>query len=489
MEIYELNAKEIHVGLRRKDFSAREVAQAHLCRIEDTDGIIHSFVTVTGKLALESADAVDKALKQGRELHALSGVPVALKDNMSTSGITTTCSSQMLKAYVPPYNATVVEKLLSSGALILGKTNLDEFAMGSSTENSAFFTTRNPYDQERVPGGSSGGSAAAVASGQAVLAFGSDTGGSIRQPAAFCGIVGVKPTYGLVSRYGLVAFASSLDQIGPFARNVSDAMWALQAIAGYDPLDSTSTENTYVDWAAPLNKGIEGLKVGIPVEYFNAGLEPGVESAVRDAVRVFEQLGARVESISLPHTSYALPTYYIVAPAEASSNLARFDGIRFGFRAEDTCDQHELITMSRSQGFGAEVKRRIMLGTYALSSGYYDAYYGQAQKVRTLIKQDFDTAFNQVDVIISPTTPTTAFKVGARVDDPLSMYMADLCTFAANLAGIPALSLNCGFSQGLPVGLQLMGKAFSEMTLLQAAYAYEQIVGLNSRPVLKGGNS
>ena len=489
MKIYELNISEIHRGLRHKDFSAREVAQAHLYRIEETDKDLNAFVTITAENALRAADAVDAQLSRGENLHPLSGIPVAIKDNMCTMDVRTTCSSRMLENFVPPYSATVVNKLEQAGAVLLGKTNLDEFAMGSSTENSAFFTTCNPHDLSRVPGGSSGGSAVAVAAGQAVIALGSDTGGSIRQPAAFCGIVGLKPSYGLVSRYGLVAFASSLDQIGPFARTVSDAAWALEAIMGHDPLDSTSVLNAPVDWSQPLDKGIKGLRVGVPREYFAEGMEPTVLQAVKEAIKVFERLGAEISEISLPHTSYALPTYYIIAPAEASSNLARFDGVRYGFRAEGATTQAELISLSRSQGFGPEVKRRTMLGTYALSSGYYDAYYGKAQKVRTLIRQDFDNVFSQVDMIISPTSPTTAFKVGAKVDDPLSMYMADLCTFAANLAGIPALSLNCGFVEGLPVGLQLMGRAFSEMMLLQAAFAYEQTVKLPQRPVFKGGVS
>lgn len=489
MKIYELNASEIHKGLRHKNFSAREVAQAHLYRIEQTDKDLKAFVTVTTEQALRAADAVDAKLSRGEELHPLSGIPVAIKDNMCTMGVKTTCSSKMLENFVPPYTATAVNKLEQAGAVVLGKTNLDEFAMGSSTENSAFFITRNPHDLARVPGGSSGGSAVAVAAGQAVIALGSDTGGSIRQPAAFCGIVGVKSTYGLISRYGLVAFASSLDQIGPLARTVSDAAWALEALAGHDPLDSTSVPNAPVDWSQPLDKGIRGLKVGVPREYFADGMEPAFAHTVKEAIKVFERLGAEISEISLPHTSYALPTYYIIAPAEASSNLARFDGVRYGFRAEGVTNQEELISLSRSQGFGPEVKRRIMLGTYALRSGYYDAYYGKAQKVRTLIRQDFDYAFSQVDIIISPTSPTTAFKVGARVNDPLSMYMSDLCTFAANLAGIPALSLNCGFVEGLPVGLQLMGRAFSEMMLLQAAFAYEQTVKLPQLPVFKGGVS
>ena len=486
MKIYELDAREIHKGLRYKNFSAREVAQAHLYRIEQTDKELKAFVTVTTEQALRSADAVDAKLSRGEKLHPLGGIPVAIKDNMCTMGVKTTCSSKMLESFVPPYSATVVNKLEQVGAVILGKTNLDEFAMGSSTENSAFFTTHNPHDLARVAGGSSGGSAVAVAAGQAVIALGSDTGGSIRQPAAFCGIVGVKPTYGLVSRYGLVAFASSLDQVGPLARTVSDAAWGLEAIMGHDPLDSTSVPNAPVDWSQPVDKGVRGLRVGVPREYFADGMQPAVVQVVKDAIKALECLGAEFSEISLPHTRYALPTYYIIAPAEASSNLARFDGVRYGLRAEGATNQEELISLSRSQGFGPEVKRRIMLGTYALSSGYYDAYYGKAQKVRTLIRQDFDNAFNKVDIIISPTSPSTAFKIGARVDDPLSMYMADICTFAANLAGIPALSLNCGFVDGLPVGLQLMGSAFSEMMLLQAAFAYEQTVKLPHLPVFKG---
>ena len=488
MKIYELDARELHRGLRDKEFSAEEIALAHLKRIDRTEPTLKAFVTRTSDMAIASARDIDLRIARGEGLLPLAGIPVAIKDNMCTAGIRTTCSSRMLETFVPPYTATTVQKLIGDGALIMGKTNLDEFAMGSSTENSAFFTTKNPWDMARVPGGSSGGSAAAVAAGQAVLALGSDTGGSIRQPAAFCGVVGVKPTYGLVSRYGLIAFASSLDQVGPFARTVTDAAWALQAISGCDPLDSTSTESS-IDWHSPLDTGVKKMRVGVPKEYLAEGTEPGVRKVLEIAIKQLEELGASVEECSLPHTSYALPTYYIIAPAEASSNLARFDGIRFGSRAESGGDQQELITLSRSEGFGDEVKRRIMLGTYALSSGYYDAYYGKAQRVRTLILQDFRDAFAKYDVLLSPTSPTVAFKAGDRTDDPLSMYMADLCTFAANLAGIPALSLNGGFSEGLPAGIQLMGPCYSEMKLFQVAFALEQSLGLSSRPVFKGGET
>jgi aspartyl-tRNA(Asn)/glutamyl-tRNA(Gln) amidotransferase subunit A len=479
---------ELHAGLGAREFSAEEVARAHLARIDNTDTDLKAFVTLTPEKALTAARAIDARLAAGEDPPLLAGIPVALKDNLCTEGITTTCSSRMLEGFIPPYTATAVKKLLDQGVLVMGKTNLDEFAMGSSTENSAFFTTRNPWDLARVPGGSSGGSAAAVAAGQAVFALGSDTGGSIRQPASFCGLVGVKPSYGLVSRYGLVAFASSLDQVGPLARTVSDSLWALKAICGKDPRDATSVADP-IDWDIPLGHSIAGLRVGVPREYMSERTAPGVKKVVNQVIKHLESLGAGVEESTLPHTSYALPTYYIIAPAEASSNLARFDGVRYGFRARGDQDQRDLITQSRSEGFGSEVKRRIMLGTYALSSGYYDAYYGKAQKVRTLIRQDFDAAFEKYDVLLSPTSPTVAFRIGERAGDPLSMYMADLCTFAANLAGIPALSMNGGYSESLPVGIQLMGPSFSEMTLFRVAYALEQSLGLSSRPVYKGGGA
>lgn len=473
MELYQLTAKDIHVGLRRKDFSAREVAQAHLYRVDDIDHELKAFITVTPEKALLAADKVDALIARGEVIHKLSGVPIAIKDNICTQGIPTTCGSRMLEHFVPPYSATAVKRLCDLGVVIVGKTNLDEFAMGSSTENSAFGVTKNPHCMSRVAGGSSGGSAAAVASGQAVLALGSDTGGSIRQPAAFCGVVGLKTTYGLVSRFGLIAFASSLDHIGPLARTVSDAAWALQAITGLDPRDSTSVAPN-IDSSQPLAAGVKGKIIGIPKEYFGPGVDKDVAEQVKRAIKVFEGLGAETVDISLPHTDYSLPAYHLIATAEASSNLSRYDGVRYGFRASGAESTDELIKLSRSQGFGAEVKRRIMLGTYALSKGHHDAYYSKAQKVRTLIRADFTKAFSQVDIIVTPTTPTTAFTIGSKIEDPLAMYRADIYTVSANLAGIPAVSLNCGFVDGLPVGLQLMGPALSEILLLQAAFAYEQ---------------
>jgi len=473
MELYELTAKDIHVGLRRKDFSAREVAQAHLYRIADIDHELKAFITLTPEHALLAADKVDALIARGEAIHQLSGVPIAIKDNICTQGIPTTCGSRMLEHFVPPYSATAVKRLFDLGVVLIGKTNLDEFAMGSSTENSAFAVTKNPHCMSRVAGGSSGGSAAAVASGQAVLALGSDTGGSIRQPAAFCGVVGLKPTYGLVSRFGLIAFASSLDHIGPLARTVSDAAWALQAITGLDPRDSSSVAHS-IDWSQPLAAGVKGKIIGIPKEYFGPGVDQDVAEQVKRAIKVFEGLGAETVDISLPNTDYSLPAYHLIATAEASSNLSRFDGVRYGYRASGAESADEMIKLSRSQGFGAEVKRRIMLGTYALSKGHHDAFYSKAQKVRTLIRADITKAFSQVDIIVTPTTPTTAFAIGSRIEDPLAMYRADIYTVSANLAGIPAVSLNCGFVGGLPVGLQLMGPALSEILLLQAAFAYEQ---------------
>jgi aspartyl-tRNA(Asn)/glutamyl-tRNA(Gln) amidotransferase subunit A len=471
-------AHELHRLLTKKEVSARELAEAFLSRLEAVEERVKAFVTVTRELALAQAEAVDKKLSRGEEIGPLEGIPAALKDNLCTRGLRTTCSSRMLAEWVPPYSATVVERLQQAGLVLVGKTNMDEFAMGSSTENSAFFPTRNPWDLERVPGGSSGGSAAAVAAGQAVYALGSDTGGSIRQPAAFCGVVGLKPTYGRVSRYGLVAFASSLDQIGPLTRDVTDCALVLAAIAGHDPRDSTSAPVEVPDYAAGLGDGrLEGLKIGVPREYFGPGIEPGVKEAVEGALRRLEEAGARCEETSLPHTTYALPAYYLVAPAEASSNLARYDGVQYGFRspADNVVDMYR---RTRRLGFGPEVKRRIMLGTYALSAGYYDAYYLKALKVRRLIKEDFDRAFARYDVLITPTAPTVAFRLGEKVGDPLAMYLSDLCTIPVNMAGLPGLSVPCGLVNGLPVGLQIIGPPFSEGLLLKVGYAVEKACNL-----------
>nr|WP_242947888.1 Asp-tRNA(Asn)/Glu-tRNA(Gln) amidotransferase subunit GatA [Carboxydocella sp. ULO1] len=460
--------------LVRKEISSVELTRAILDRIEQVDNQVQAFVTVTREQALAQAEEIDRRRQQGEELGPLAGIPFALKDNMCTRGIRTTCSSKILHNFIPPYNATVWDRLQAAGAVLVGKTNLDEFAMGSSTENSGFFPTHNPYDLERVPGGSSGGSAAAVAAGEALFSLGSDTGGSIRQPAAFCGLVGLKPTYGLVSRYGLIAFASSLDQIGPFARTVRDCALITQTIAGHDPKDSTSAGLPVPDYLQALEGGVKGLKVGVPREYYQVeGIQPEIRAAVEKTIKALEDLGAEVGECSLPHTRYALATYYLIAPAEASSNLARYDGVQYGLRVEGE-DIVEMYKKTRSQGFGPEVKRRIMLGTYALSSGYYDAYYLKALKVRTLIKQDFDQAFARFDVLLSPTTPTVAFKFGEKAADPISMYLSDIFTMSSNLAGIPAISIPVGLTDGLPVGVQFMGKAFDEATLFRVSYAVEQ---------------
>lgn len=474
MQLYRLTAHELHDLLIKKEISAEEINNAVFERIDAVEDKIGAYVTKTKEHALKSAHVVDEQIRNGEIIAPLAGIPVAVKDNMCTNGLRTTASSKILSNFVPPYDATVVEKLAAVGAAVVGKTNLDEFAMGSSTENSAFANTRNPWDIERVPGGSSGGSAAAVSAGEAVCALGSDTGGSIRQPASFCGVVGLKPTYGAVSRYGLIAFASSLDQIGPFARDVTDCALLLEAISGHDSRDSTSANYQVPDYTAALVNDVRGLKIGVPEEYMAAGIIPEVRAAVEKAMKLLETLGAIVEYTTLPHTEYALPTYYIIAPAEASSNLARYDGVRYGFRAADVGDVIDMFMKSRSQGFGPEVKRRIMLGTYALSAGYYDAYYLKALKVRTLIKQDFDRAFEKYDLLLSPTSPSPAFRFGEKVDDPLQMYLSDICTISVNLAGIPGISLPCGFVDGMPVGLQLMGKYFDEGTLLRVAYTFEQ---------------
>ncbi len=471
-ELIRLTVAQARDLLDRSEVSAVELVEAHLAQIERLEPHLHAFITVTPDVARRQAEEADQRIARG-EGTLLTGIPVALKDNLCTVDAPTTAGSRILTGFVSPYDATVVARLREQGAVFVGKTNTDEFAMGSSTENSAFGPTRNPWDLERVPGGSSGGSAAAVAAGEAMLALGSDTGGSIRQPAGFCGIVGLKPTYGRVSRFGLIAFASSLDQIGPFARTVEDAAILLQAIAGHDPADSTSVPAPVPDYRAALTGDIRGLRIGIPSEYRVAGMDPAVEQVVEGALATLQELGAELVPVSLPHTEYALATYYIIAPSEASANLARYDGIKYGLSLPgETLLERYLRT--RGEGFGPEVKRRIMLGTYALSAGYYDAYYVKAQKVRTLIKRDFDRAFEQVDVIAAPTSPTVAFRLGERTADPLQMYLSDVFTIPANMAGLPAIAVPCGFAHGLPVSLQLMGRPFDELTLLRVAHAYEQ---------------
>lgn len=460
--------------LKTRKVSSREITQAVLDRIDAVEDKVRAFVTPTSELALQAATEADERIGRGEGIGPLTGIPIAIKDNMCTRGTKTTCSSKMLANFVPPYDATVIEKLAAAGTVMVGKTNLDEFAMGSSTENSAFFTTRNPWDLSKVPGGSSGGSAAAVAADEAIVALGSDTGGSIRQPASFCGVVGMKPTYGRVSRYGLVAFASSLDQIGPFSKDVTDCATLLQAISGKDPCDSTSVDLTVPDFSAALKDDVKGLKIGIPKELFAQGVMSEIGDAVMKAVEVLVGLGAECRELSMPIMEYTLPTYYILAPAEASSNLARFDGVRYGHRSAHATDTLSMLSKTRDEGFGAEVKQRIMIGTYALSAGYYDAYYLKAQKVRTLVRQAYDEAFSEFDVLISPTSPVPAFGIGERSDDPLAMKLADVCTIPVNMAGIPAVSINCGFHDGLPIGMQIMGKAFDEETILRVAYTFEQ---------------
>jgi aspartyl-tRNA(Asn)/glutamyl-tRNA(Gln) amidotransferase subunit A len=467
--------RELHQQLTSKQRSAVEIAQEAIDRVQALEPQLKSFLCVTPEVALAQARAVDAKIAAGEAIGLLAGIPIALKDNLCTKGIPTTCASRILEGFIPPYESTVTAKLMAAGAVALGKTNLDEFAMGSSTENSGYQVTANPWDITRVPGGSSGGSAAAVAANQAVVSLGSDTGGSIRQPAAFCGIVGLKPTYGLVSRFGLVAYASSLDQIGPFGRTVEDAAILLEAIVGYDDRDSTSLKVATPKYSELLKPELpKGLRIGIINETFGEGLDPVVADAVKKAVEHFVGLGAIVKEISCPRFRYGLPTYYVLAPSEASANLARYDGVKYGVRQE-TENLLSMYTKTRAEGFGAEVKRRIMLGTYALSAGYYDAYYLKAQKVRTLIKQDFEKAFEEVDILITPTTPSTAFKAGEKTADPLSMYLSDLMTIPVNLAGLPGISIPCGFDDnGMPIGMQLIANVLREDLLLQASYAYEQ---------------
>ena len=476
MSLHKLTLHELQDRFTKGDIAAQDIVRAYYLRINQVEPRIKAYVTLAKDSAMADAKALDKRLKGWRKTVPLMGMPIAIKDNICTEGVLTTCASRMLVTFVPPYNATVVTRLRERGYLLLGKTNLDEFAMGSSTENSAFGPSRNPWNPAYVPGGSSGGSAAAVAADECAAALGSDTGGSIRQPAALCGVVGLKPTYGRVSRYGLVAFASSLDQVGPITKDVTDAAIMMNAIAGYDPLDSTSANVPVPDYMKALKKkDVKKLRIGLPNEYFGEGLNPEVEHAVRTAVDVLKELGGEIKEISLPTTRAAVAAYYLIATAEASSNLARYDGIKYGLRTKQSNDLLDMYMKTRQEGFGPEVKRRIMLGTYALSAGYYDAYYGKAQAVRTLIRRDFDAAFKDVDLIVTPVTPTCAFKLGEKVQNPLEMYLSDIYTISVNLAGIPAISIPCGFSTaGLPIGLQLIGRPFEEDLVLRGAHAYEQ---------------
>jgi len=476
LNIEKMTAQEIRGGIIEKQFTAKEVIASYFERIYEKDTIIDGFLTLCREEALTQAAGIDEKIKKGEQLGRLGGVPIAIKDNICTNGIKTTCASRMLHDFIPPYDATVIKKLREADAIIIGKTNMDEFAMGSSTENSAFKKTRNPWDRERVPGGSSGGSAAVVSAGMAPIALGSDTGGSIRQPAAFCGVVGLKPTYGLVSRFGLIAFGSSLDQIGPLSNNVKDSALVLEAIQGEDKFDNTSVKHSITEaYMSCIEGGVKGMRIAVPVEFFQSGLDEEIAASIKESIEKFKALGAVVEDISLPITAEGLSAYYIISSAEASSNLARFDGIRYGFRTEEFGDLDELMEKSRSEGFGEEVKRRIMLGTYALSSGYYDAYYNRAQKLRKKIKEQFVKVFESYDLILSPTSPVLPFKIGEKSSDPIEMYLADIYTININLAGIPALSMPCGFSKtGLPIGLQIIGPHYGEDKIFKAAYALEQ---------------
>ncbi|MGB3403363.1 MAG: Asp-tRNA(Asn)/Glu-tRNA(Gln) amidotransferase subunit GatA [Microcoleaceae cyanobacterium] len=480
-----LSIRETHEQLTTKQRSATEITQEALKQIEAVEDKVHSFLSITADQALEQAKRIDRDIAAGEEIGLLAGIPMGIKDVICTQGISTTCGSKILQQFIPPYNATVIEKLIDAGAVIVGKTNCDEFAMGSSTENSAYGVTYNPWDLERVSGGSSGGSAAAVAAGECIASLGSDTGGSIRQPASFCGVFGIKPTYGLVSRFGLIAYGSSLDQIGPFTHTVEDAAIVLNAIAGYDPRDSTSLNVKIPDYTQCLKPEVKGLKIGLIKETLGEGIDEEVKQAISQAIQQLKDLGAEFHEISCPNFKYGLAAYYLIATSEASSNLARFDGVKYGYRNSGAENLIEMYNQTRAQGFGAEVKRRIMLGTYALSAGYYDAYYLKAQKVRTLIKQDFDRGFEQVDVLLCPTAPTPAFKVGENSNDPLSLYLGDIMTITINLAGVPALSLPCGFnSQQLPIGLQMIGNVLQEEKILQLAYAYEQATNWSQTPPL-----
>ena len=484
-DLHNLTIHEARRRLDRREVSSEELTKALQERIHQVEPRLRAYVTVTEQEALAQARQADATIA-ANEAALLTGIPLQIKDNICTVGIPTTCSSRMLEHFIPPYDAAVMTRLREQYAVILGKGNMDEFAMGSSTENSAFFPTRNPWDPDRVPGGSSGGPAAAVAAGEALGALGSDTGGSIRQPASLCGIVGLKPTYGLVSRYGLVAFASSLDQIGPLTRDVTDSALVLNAIAGHDPRDSTSLSPSPPDYTQALTGNIRGLRIGVPREYFVQGIEPGVESVLREAIGVLEGLGAAVDwEVSLPLTNHALPAYYIIAPSECSANLARYDGVKYGYSEQEAEGMWDALEKTRQHGFGPEVKRRIMLGTYSLSTGYYDAFYLKAGRIRTLIAQEFQEAFQRYDLLVTPTSPTVAFPLGAKTQDPFQMYLSDVCTIPANIAGLPAISIPCGLAKGLPVGMQLMGPPLGEPTLLRAAHAYEQATAWHTlRPEL-----
>jgi aspartyl-tRNA(Asn)/glutamyl-tRNA(Gln) amidotransferase subunit A len=489
MSLFKLTLKELQEKFTAGEINAVEIARAYLLRLNQVEPKIKAYITLTPQeTLLQHAKAIDDGLKAWRKTQPLMAMPLGIKDNICTEGMRTTCGSRMLQNFLPPYDATVMRNLRTHQPLILGKTNLDEFAMGSSTEHSAFGPSRNPWNQKYIPGGSSGGSAAAVAADECVAALGSDTGGSIRQPAACCGVVGFKPTYGRVSRYGLIAFASSLDQIGPITKTVTDAAILLNAIAGFDSLDSTSARREVPDFTkAVKKKDVKKLVIGVPQEYFSEGLDPEVFERVHAAIQVLQELGGNIQEVTLPSTDRAIATYYLLATAEASSNLARYDGVRYGFRAKESRELAEMYRNTRSQGFGPEVKRRIMLGTYALSAGYYDAYYGKAQAVRTLIQRDFETVFKDVDLLVSPVMPTPAFQLGERLEDPLQMYLSDVYTIPASLSGLPAISIPCGFStMGLPIGLQLVGRPFEESTVLRAAYAYEQATNWRGkRPVIR----
>jgi aspartyl-tRNA(Asn)/glutamyl-tRNA(Gln) amidotransferase subunit A len=475
MDLYRLTIHELHNLLVKKETTSREITEAFYQRIRSVDDKIKAYLILTEEEAFRQADRVDQRLSRGETLGDLAGIPLGIKDILCTKGIRTTCGSKILENYVPFYDGTVIQRLKEQEAVFLGKLNMDEFAMGSSTENSAYQVTHNPWNLACIPGGSSGGSAAAVAAHECTAALGTDTGGSIRQPASCCGIVGMKPTYGRVSRYGLVAFASSLDQIGPMTKDVEDCAVLLNAISGYDPRDSTSVNLEVPDYRQCLRKDVKGLRIGIPKEYFIEGMDPDVEKTLHGAIEHFERWGAEVRAISLPHTEYAVAVYYIIATAEASSNLARYDGVKYGLRVKDFRDLMEMYTHTRARGFGPEVKRRIILGTYVLSAGYYDAYYKKASQVRTLMKMDFDRAYEKVDVILAPTAPTAAFRIGEKVEDPLQMYLSDVFTIPVNLAGIPAISIPCGFNrEGLPIGLQIMGTHFDEGKLIRVAYTFEQ---------------
>lgn len=481
MELYKKTAGELSRMLKAKQISSVEITTALFDRISEVEPKIDSYLTLTKDEALKKASAVDERIANGEDLKPLAGIPIGIKDNICTKGILTTCASKILNNFIPPYNATVIEKINSNDMVITGKLNMDEFAMGSSCENSAYKKTKNPHDTTKVPGGSSGGSAAAVASGAAVIALGSDTGGSIRQPASYCGIVGLKPTYGAVSRYGLVAFASSLDQIGPMARSVEDIALLSDVIYGKDNRDSTSCDSGLSNFTNALTGDIKGKRIGLPKEYFGEGINDEIKQQILNAAKTYEKLGATVEETSLSLLPYALPTYYIISSAEASSNLARYDGIKYGYRPEAFTDLKDLYLKTRTQGFGDEVKRRIMLGTYVLSSGYYDAYYKKAQAVQKVIKNEFNSAFEKYDFLLTPTTPSTAFKLGEKTSDPTQMYIEDICTVSINIAGVPALSMPCGKDKnGMPVGMQLIGKKFSDKLLIGAAYAFEKESGINA---------